>query len=69
MVSAALQRGEDPGPLFSENHRLLRRIGVSTPTLAALDAWGELVPFVLHVARIAVQTLRTRFGHLCTRPV
>ena len=35
MVSARLQRGEDPGPLFTENQRLLRRIGVST---AALDA-------------------------------
>jgi mevalonate kinase len=33
MVSARLQRGEDPGPLFTENHRLLKRIGVSTPAL------------------------------------
>ncbi len=33
MVSARLQRGEDPGPLFTENHLLLRRIGVSTPRL------------------------------------
>ncbi|MES2639243.1 MAG: mevalonate kinase [Myxococcota bacterium] len=33
MVSARLQRGEDPGPLFTENHQLLRRIGVSTPAL------------------------------------
>lgn len=44
MVAAHLQRGEDPGPLFSENHRLLRRIGVSTPALdgvcAAMEAAG-----------------------------
>lgn len=33
MVSATLQRGGDPGPLFRENHRLLRQIGVSTPAL------------------------------------
>jgi mevalonate kinase len=33
MVAAHLQRGEDPGALFTENHRLLRRIGVSTPRL------------------------------------
>ncbi|MDP2308646.1 MAG: mevalonate kinase [Pseudomonadota bacterium] len=33
MVSARLQRGEDPGPLLTENHVLLRRIGVSTPAL------------------------------------
>jgi mevalonate kinase len=33
MVAAHLQRGDDPGPLFSENHRLLRRIGVSTDAL------------------------------------
>ncbi|MDP2317641.1 MAG: mevalonate kinase [Pseudomonadota bacterium] len=33
MVSARLQRGEDPGALFTENHLLLRRIGVSTPRL------------------------------------
>lgn len=33
MVAAHLQRGEDPGPLFTENHALLRRIGVSTPQL------------------------------------
>jgi mevalonate kinase len=44
MVAAHLQRGDDPGPLFSENHRLLRRIGVSTPALdracAAMEAAG-----------------------------
>jgi mevalonate kinase len=44
MVAAHLQRGEDPGPLFSENHRLLRRIGVSTPALdevcRAMEAAG-----------------------------
>lgn len=41
MVSAALQRGEDPGPLLSENHRLLRKIGVSTPMLDAVCAAME----------------------------
>jgi mevalonate kinase len=38
MVSARLQRGEDPGPLFSENQLLLRKIGVSTPLLDAVCA-------------------------------
>ncbi len=33
MVSGRLQRGEDPGPLLTENHRLLRLIGASTPAL------------------------------------
>lgn len=41
MVSAHLQRGEDPGPLFRENHRLLRAIGVSTPMLDAVCAAME----------------------------
>lgn len=41
MVAAKLQRGEDPGPLFSENHRLLRKIGVSTPALDAVCAAME----------------------------
>ncbi len=41
MVGAHLQRGEDPGPLFSENHRLLRAIGVSTPALDAVCAAME----------------------------
>ncbi|MFZ5481775.1 MAG: mevalonate kinase [Myxococcota bacterium] len=45
MVAARLQRGEDPGPLFHENQRLLRAIGVSTPALdhvcAVMEAAGS----------------------------
>ncbi len=33
MTAAHLLRGEDIGPLLTENHRLLRAIGVSTPAL------------------------------------
>lgn len=44
MVAAHLQRGEDPGALFMENQRLLRKIGVSTDALdrvcAAMEAAG-----------------------------
>ena len=41
MVAARLVRGEDVGPLFSENHRLLRGIAVSTPALDAMCAAME----------------------------
>lgn len=41
LVSAHLQRGDDPGPLLSENQRLLRKIGVSTPALDAVCAAME----------------------------
>lgn len=33
MTAAHLLRGDDVGPLLTENHRLLRAIGVSTPAL------------------------------------